>query len=433
MAISIISQLHVAGTSDVNSFSSSVTAQTGDVIELVLQYRNVSGATFTPVWNGQSFTALAARVDAAGFFFHRFYLVAASSTTASITGGTSPSFTVLNRAWRVWRSSTNAFATPPFKAGSYQASNYLSGTYINPSITNTLAANEVVSAVFASPNWDTGFGMGTATFSEVAPSVNIGECIGTYRAEVEILRSFYTTGVGSVTSALTKTGSHNPIYQFSTVILQETSYLITSINGGSPITAGQTAIPIVASGFTAKPTAVTATYASGAKSITATVDSGGSATNFNISIQDRIEAEDWPINGDTLTFTFTYGSESASGNQTLVKKSTETVLTFSGAITSDQAYPTYWLTEDGFTAEGGELAYIPYSGLVLTADGGGSAPAAGEFDSWFRPATGTGAGNVYYYRWAVTEAGITPSNRGMTSIGLTTAGLTSSGLTSAGL
>ena len=208
---------------------------------------------------------------------------------------------------------------------------------------------------------------------------------------------------------------------------------ITSINGGNPITAGQTAIPIVATGFSAKPTAVTATYESGAKSITATIDSGGSATNFNISIQDRIESEDWPLNGDTLTFTFTYGSESASGTQTLVKKATETVLTFSGAITSDPANLTYWLTQDGFTAEGGELAYIPYGDLALTADGGGSATNAGTFTSWFRPSTGTGAGNVYYYEWTVTEAGITPSNRGMTSIGLTTVGLTQSGLTTAGL
>jgi len=208
--------------------------------------------------------------------------------------------------------------------------------------------------------------------------------------------------------------------------------VITSINGGTQITAGQVGIPIVATGFTVKPTAVTATYASGAKSITATVDSGGSATNFNISIQDRIEAEDWPINGDTLTFTFTYGSESASGTQTLVKKATETVLTFSGAITSDPATLTYWLTQDGFTAEGGEIAYIPYGDLVLTADGGGSATDAGTFTSWFRPATGTGAGNVYAYTWVVSDAGIQPAS-GLTSSGLTSSGITRAGLTSVGL
>jgi len=185
--------------------------------------------------------------------------------------------------------------------------------------------------------------------------------------------------------------------------------LITSINGGNQITAGQTIIPIEASGFTAKPTGVTATYAAGAKSISATIGSG-TATSFNISIQDRVEGEDWPLNGDTITFTFTYGSESASGTQTLAKKATETVLTFSGAITSDPATLTYWLTQDGFTVEGGELVYDPYGDLILIADGGGSATDAGTFTSWFRPATGTGVGNVYEYQWIITEDGISPAS-----------------------
>ena len=198
-----------------------------------------------------------------------------------------------------------------------------------------------------------------------------------------------------------------PAQSYASVTIDYTpAQEITSINGGSSITVGQTGIAIVASGFTAKPTAVTATYASGAKSITATVDSGGTATNFNISIQDRIEAEDWPLNGDTLTFTFTYLSESASGTQTLVKKADEVVLTVSGGITSDPATWTYWLNDDGFTVEGGEHVYDPYGDLVLTADGGGSATDAGTFTSWFRPATGTGAGNVYAYTWVITEAGI---------------------------
>lgn len=208
---------------------------------------------------------------------------------------------------------------------------------------------------------------------------------------------------------------------------------ITSINGGSSITVGQTGIPVVATGFTAKPTAVAATYASGAKSITATVDSGGTATNFNISIQDRIEAEDWPINGDTLTFTFTYLAESASRTAVLVKESSEVVLTLAGVATTDPKKIGYYLVADGFTPEGGEHVYDPYGDLVLTADGGGSATNAGTFTSWFRPATGTGAGNVYAYTWVITEAGISLEGSGLTSSGLTSSGLTIAGLTSAGL
>ena len=221
---------------------------------------------------------------------------------------------------------------------------------------------------------------------------------------------------------------------FSTVQIDYSpAQTITSINGGNPTVPGQSGIPIVATGFPSKPDTLTATYAGGAKSITATIDSGGTANNFTITVQDRIEADDWPLNNSDVTYTFSVGAATASLTQKLVKKSTEVVLTFSGANTTNPAALTKHLTDDGFTAEGGELAYIPYGDLVLTADGGGSATSAGTFTSWFRPSTGTGAGNVYYYEWTVTESGITPSNRGMTSIGLTTVGLTQSGLTTAGL
>ena len=253
------------------------------------------------------------------------------------------------------------------------------------------------------------------------------------------LYTMYVNGapVGTFTSSVYDPRYAGAVSRFGYIRELSSEYTpaqtITSINGGNPITAGQTGIAIEATGFTAKPTGVTATYASGAKSITATIDSGGTATNFNISIQDRIEAEDWPVNGDTLTFTFTYLSESATGTQTLVKKASETVLTVSGGITSDPATWTYWLTQDGFTVEGGEHDYIPYGDLVLTADGGGSATDAGTFTSWWRPSTGAGAGNVYAYTWVITEAGISPAGSGLTSSGLTVSGLTIAGLTSSGL
>jgi len=407
MSISIISQSHVAGTADINSFTSSVTAQAGDVIELVLQYRNLAGASFTPVWNGQSFIELAARTSATGFFFHRFYLVAASSATANITGGTSPTFTVLNRAWRVWRSSTNAFATPPFKAGSYQSVIYSSGTYTNPTLSNTVTSSDVVSAVFASPNWDTGFSTGTATFTEVSPSVNIGEAVSSYVPAVEFLRSFYTVGTGSVVSELAKTGAHNPMYQYSTVILQETAYLITSINGGNPITANQATVLSVTTGFTGLPTSITCNLAG------ITCSSIGGTTNAPTFVKSqRVNGSPWPLNGATATFTYVNGSESASGTQVIQKEAGDVVYTFSGVINDDPASIGYWLTQDGFTVEGGEHSYTPYGDLVLTADGGGTVTDAGTFTSWFRPSTGTGAGNVYSYTWTISEAGIAVVSRG---------------------
>jgi uncharacterized protein (DUF2141 family) len=354
---------------------------------------------------------MSARTAGAGCYYHRFLLKVTATASDNIFSGISPSDTLVNYSYKVLRSSLNIFASNPLK--SYTPLLYQSGTYANPTITNTLSSTDFVSDLLCTPNWDTSFGTGTTVFAPVSPSTLVGSCTSTIFDHVKHMYTATTSGVGSVTSAYEKTGAQSPMYQFSTAVYAEAAQLITSINGGNPITAGQIGIPIVATGFSAKPTAVTATYASGTKSITTTIDSGGTANNFNISIQDRIEAEDWPINGDTLTFTFTYGSESAGGTQTLVKKATETVLTVSGGITGDPATWTYWLTQDGFTVEGGEHSYTPYGNLILTADGGGTATNAGTFTSWFRPTTGTGAGNVYSYTWNISEAGsITVVSRG---------------------
>jgi len=424
MAISLISSAHVAGTIEVNSFSSSVSANAGDIIELALQYRNSSGATFTPSWNGQSFTEMAARTNVVEAFHHRFYLKANATATANITGGTSPVFTVLNMTWKVWRSSGNAFASPPVKAGSYQTKIFSSSTYTNPSITNTLASGEVVTAVFASPNWNTSYSTGVATFLEDAPSTNIGECIGTYSNQVEILRSSKTEGSGSVTTSLTKSGAHNPMYHFSTAILQETPYLVTSINSGNPITANQTTVASVTTGFTGLPTSIICDLAG------ITCNSIGGTTNAPTFVKSqRVNGSPWPLNGATATFTYANGSESASDTQVIQKEAGEVVYTFAGVVTDDPTSIGYWLTQDGFTVEGGELSYIPFGDLVLTPDGGGYVTDAGSFTSWFRPATGTGAGNVYEYEWVISESGISPTGRGLTSVGLTTSGLTTSGLT----
>lgn len=429
MSISIISQAHITGTGLVNVFTSSATAIAGDVMELVLQYKNDAGAIFTPVWNGQSFIELAPRVSAAGFFFHRFYLIAASSATANITGGTSPTYTYLNRAWRVWRSSTSSFATPPFKAGSYQASNYTSGSYVNPNITNTLTSADVVSAVFASPNWNTGFSTGTATFTEDAPSVNIGECVSTAHAAVEILRSFYTEGTGSVASALTKTGSHNPMYQFSTVILQETAYLVTSINGGNPITSSQSAVAAITTGFTGLPTTIT-TNATG---VTCGTISG--TTNAPTWVQTvRTDGAVFPKSGTVVTYTFTNGAETANGDQTINKDADQTAVIVASPINDDiTCLFGAIFAATGRTAANGDEVYhtVPagMSDLVVNPDGTMEVTNAGTFTCWvWTIATGVN----YYYSVTITENGVVIGG-GLTSSGLTVSGLTIAGLTSSGL
>jgi len=204
---------------------------------------------------------------------------------------------------------------------------------------------------------------------------------------------------------------------------------VTSINGGNPITANQTTVSSVTTGFTGLPTSITCDLAG------ITCSSIGGTTNAPTFVKSqRVNGQPWPLNGATATFTYVNGSESASGTQVIQKEAGDVVYTFSGVINDDPASIGYWLTQDGFTVEGGEHSYTPYGDLVLTADGGGTVTDAGTFTSWFRPAAGTGAGNVYYYEFTINDGGITPSSSGgLTSAGLTSSGLTRVGLTSSGL
>lgn len=408
MSISIISSGFTPSTDYANSITHSITANAGDIIFITLGYKDEASAVFSaPTWNSQTATACGVRYNQNGLFLHDFYILATASATANLTSSSGDSYTRINSGYAVIRSSGNLFPSVPLK--NYQNSFYTSGAFVAPSISNSLTSSDIAISSLLTTAWDADFNVTTATFTASAPSTLIGSTTSTAHPSIKHLYLSKTTGTGTIASAFTRSNSDAPKYLMSSAVFYEAAQSITSINGGNPITAGQTIIPIVASGFTAKPTSVTATYAAGTKSISATIGTG-TATIFNISIQDRVEAEDWPLNGDTITFTFTYGSESASGTQTLVKKSAETVLTVAGAITSDPATLTYWLTQDGFTVEGGELAYAPYGDLVLTADGGGSATDAGTFTSWFRPTTGTGAGNVYEYQWVIIEAGISPAS-----------------------
>ena len=175
---------------------------------------------------------------------------------------------------------------------------------------------------------------------------------------------------------------------------------ITSINSGNPITANQTTVASVTTGFTGLPTSITCNLAG------ITCSSIGGTTNAPTFVKSqRVNGQPWPLNGATATFTYVNGSESANGTQVIQKEDAEVVYTFSGVITDDPASIGYWLAQDGFTVEGGEHSYTPYGDLVLTADGGGTVTDAGTFHGWFRPATGIGAGNVYSYTWNTSEAG----------------------------
>jgi hypothetical protein len=278
------------------------------------------------------------------------------------------------------------------------------GTQIGSTYTGTFAINDVVLGTL-NPS------TGAFTFSKN------GTQFATFN------NTTYSTGLRAGIHSRSLSG-----YVKSVSVSDYVVQSVTSINGGNPITANQTTVSSVTTGFTGLPTSITCDLAG------ITCSSIGGTTNAPTLVKSqRVNGSPWPLNGATATFTYVNGAESASGTQVIQKEAGDVVYTFSGVITDDEASIGYWLTQDGFTVEGGEHSYTPYGDLVLTADGGGTVTDAGTFTSWFRPSTGTGAGNVYSYTWNISDAGISPANNNLTSVGLTSAGLTNAGLTSIGL
>ena len=184
-------------------------------------------------------------------------------------------------------------------------------------------------------------------------------------------------------------------------IVTSTGQEITSINGGSPITAGQTGITSVSTGFTGLPSTIT-TNASGV-----TCSSIGGTTNaatFNIS--DRVDAGLYPKSGTSVTFTFTNGAESDSFATTIVKKATETLVAISSPLFTANTLAQAILDQTGRTvATGDEFYHTTYSDLVITADTDFTVTDAGSFDLWLYVSSGADSGKNYNYTVTITEDG----------------------------
>lgn len=201
-------------------------------------------------------------------------------------------------------------------------------------------------------------------------------------------------------------------------------YLVASINGGSAITAGQVGVASVTSGFTGLPTTIT-TNASGV-----TCGSIGGTTNApTFTISDRVDGGLYPKSGTSVNFTFTNGSESAVGAQTIVKKATETLVAISSPLFTANTLAQAILDQTGRTvATGDDFYHTTYGDLVVGADTDFTVTDAGTFDLWLYVTAGADAGKNYYYAVTITESGGVVINNGLTSAGLTTSGLTNRGL-----
>jgi len=205
-------------------------------------------------------------------------------------------------------------------------------------------------------------------------------------------------------------------------------YLVTSINGGAPITAGQVSVASITEGFTGLPTSIT-TNASGV-----TCSSIGGTTNApTFTLSDRVDGGLYPKSGTSVNFTFVNGSESAVGAQTVVKKSTETTVIISSPLFTANTIANAILAATGRTvADSDEFYHTAYSDLVITPDTDFTVTDAGSFDLWLYVNSGADAGRNYHYAVTVNDAGEAVSV-GLTTSGITTRGLTTMGLTHRGI
>jgi hypothetical protein len=178
-----------------------------------------------------------------------------------------------------------------------------------------------------------------------------------------------------------------------------------------PIKVGETGFVfnLVGAGFSTAPTSVSCAYGAGlAKNLTCSL-TAATTSAATTTLEDRAEGVDYPAVGDTLTFTITNGTTTFVTNRTLAVKTGETAKTFTGPNYWQDTYLAYRWDQDGFNAEGAEFIFTTSgfspSDFALRADSGFSSTSGGVVTGWFRPATGTGAGNVYYYQFTINDAG----------------------------
>ena len=161
-----------------------------------------------------------------------------------------------------------------------------------------------------------------------------------------------------------------------------------------------------------------ATLSSNGVSVAVTIASGAFSGTWPIAVDEQAYPT-LPKSAQTITLT-------QGGNTATITSDLEQ------PVVDDDTYLTYYIEQDGFTADGGQFVFTPYSDLVIGTDGGALVTGAGTIVGYFIPATGTGAGNAYYYTFNVIDGGAV-ANGGLSVAGLSNSGLSNSGLSVTGL
>lgn len=183
-------------------------------------------------------------------------------------------------------------------------------------------------------------------------------------------------------------------------VIYTAAQAVTSINGGDDIEQGETGIPAILSGFTG---AVTSIPTNQTGITTSNIAGATNAPTFSIS--GWAEGQPYPILPVATQFTFTRSGESAAGTETVTYPSGWAKVTFSAPVIDDSNFIGKWIADQGHTVDGGAYYNQTYGDLVVGADSGVEVTNGGTFPSWFRPATGATAGNMYFFQVTVTDGG----------------------------
>ena len=381
---------------------------------VIVSIRNDSG----------NYRGLNFRIGADGYF------KAGSNTNGSDTFGSSPWLGLAqpNTSYR--------FVVTKDSAGNLTGYlNTISTTYTRPTTSNTPTLTKVlISATFGSVAANSFFDgevVRVAVFNTVLSSDDINTCLfpSTTPTDCTVSPVEYWTIVSTSANVVGLNGL--TLVSGATIdsdaIVGQT---VSSINGGFPIPASASSISSSTTGFTGLPSTITTSSAG----LTCS-NIGGIANSPTFDISDRVDGGFYPKSGTIVTFTFSDGSESAAGNQAVIKKTTETELAVVSPLFTANTLAQAILDQTGRTvATGDEFYHTVYSDLVITADTDFTVTDAGSFGLWLYVSAGTDAGKNYYYAVTITESGAPViSGGGMTTVGLTSSGLTRVGLASSGL
>ena len=252
-------------------------------------------------------------------------------------------------------------------------------------------------------------------------SINSGSAFNTVSSGLTEYVDF--VGTGTPATLTSSSGKTLTLYG-SPSLNSDAPITITSVNGGSAITAGKSGVTSVSTGFSGLPTTIT-TNASG---VTCS-GIGGTTNAATFSISDRVDGALYPKSGTSVNFTFTKGAETAAASQSIVKKSTETIVPIAAPLFIANTLAQVILDQTGRTiVTGDEFYHTAYSDLVITADTDFTVTDAGSFDLWLWVSAGADAGKMYQYDVTVSGSGeITIDSSGLTLSGLTLVGFTASG------